>query len=544
MKGPSVLLGRGFGMAAKRITLAFLALLIGASLQVDAQTITAASCNASDVQTAFNSVKSTTTTVTIPAGTCTWTTTATLTVPSGNTSLTVQGQTTVAGTCAPGGSCIPTDNTIIIDNVSHTSTDNPTLQVYTSPTSAAFVRLTGITLEENGSSTQSYNGLIRIASGSSSVQTNVRFDHSHAILNSIGDLVMDIDGWQYGVADHNILALVPGSVNNGIRVGDTSFNGYQFGDGAWAANTNFGTSAFIYMENNSFTGGAADDCNNGGRVVFRFNTLTESFFQGHEQEDRNRGCRAVEVYGNSYANSSGAIVEDGQAVDFRMGTGLVWGNESTGAMQLVILNNDRTNNGHSFAALPNGWGYCGTSLGPSGWDQNSNSSGYACIDQVGRGVGSLLPQSYWPVTPSWPGNALEPVYEWMDEWNAVSGYPYTVPCSSNDTNTIVSNRDFYCYTQVWNGSSFAGTAFNGTVGTGSGTLASIPSTCTTGVAYWATDQGNWNRSGSGGQGELFKCTATNTWTLYYTPYNYPHPLETTGPTPAPPTFNQPNVTAH
>jgi hypothetical protein len=25
-------------------------------------------------------------------------------------------------------------------------------------------------------------------------------------------------------------------------------------------------------------------------------------------------------------------------------------------------------------------------------------------------------------------------------------------------------------------------------------------------------------------GTLYKCTAINTWTAYYTPYTYPHPL--------------------
>ena len=88
------------------------------------------------------------------------------------------------------------------------------------------------------------------------------------------------------------------------------------------------------------------------------------------------------------------------------------------------------------------------------------------------------------------------------------------------TNTFTQNADYYL------GTTDTGTqiSFNGTVGVGNGTLASRPSTCTTGVAYWATDQGSWNQSGSGGQGELFKCTATNTWTLFYVPYSYPHPL--------------------
>ena len=41
----------------------------------------------------------------------------------------------------------------------------------------------------------------------------------------------------------------------------------------------------------------------------------------------------------------------------------------------------------------------------------------------------------------------------------------------------------------------------------------------------------------GTQGELFKCTATNTWTIYYTPYTYPHPLDSGGGAVATPTFS-------
>lgn len=75
------------------------------------------------------------------------------------------------------------------------------------------------------------------------------------------------------------------------------------------------------------------------------------------------------------------------------------------------------------------------------------------------------------------------------------------------------------------------TPFNGTTGTGWGTRANRPTTCTfnsstgVGVAYWSTDQGSWNTSGIGGQGVLDKCTATNTWTnAWYVPYDYPHTL--------------------
>src|SRR5262245_55568909 len=43
--------------------------------------------------------------------------------------------------------------------------------------------------------------------------------------------------------------------------------------------------------------------------------------------------------------------------------------------------------------------------------------------------------------------------------------------------------------------------FDGSAGVGRGRLEERPSTCTTGVAYWATDQGDWNsaQEGPGGQ---------------------------------------------
>lgn len=56
-------------------------------------------------------------------------------------------------------------------------------------------------------------------------------------------------------------------------------------------------------------------------------------------------------------------------------------------------------------------------------------------------------------------------------------------------------------------------SFDGTAGVGVGLLSARPTTCTTGVAYWATDTQT-----------LYRATATNVWTAYYQPYTYPHPL--------------------
>ena len=46
------------------------------------------------------------------------------------------------------------------------------------------------------------------------------------------------------------------------------------------------------------------------------------------------------------------------------------------------------------------------------------------------------------------------------------------------------------------------------------------------VGFWKTNEGQWWAATAGNNGVLYKCTSTNTWTLYYTPDTYPHPLQT------------------
>ena len=84
--------------------------------------------------------------------------------------------------------------------------------------------------------------------------------------------------------------------------------------------------------------------------------------------------------------------------------------------------------------------------------------------------------------------------------------------------------------------------FDGTSGVGMGTLAARPSTCTTGVGYWATTQSTTDLTGMVGKnpstpiaGTLYKCTATDTWTAFFTPLVYPHPLTGDTLAPVPPT---------
>jgi hypothetical protein len=124
-------------------------------------------------------------------------------------------------------------------------------------------------------------------------------------------------------------------------------------------------------------------------------------------------------------------------------------------------------------------------------------SGYPALYQVGQGqmTGSSATSC---ATGGPPG--CTPAYIWSN--GAASLDLNTVGCAPPVAGMVQLNRDVYQAS--------------------TGLLSARPSTCSTFQAYFATDTNT-----------LYKCTATNTWTAYYTPYTYPHPL-TQGTTVAPP----------
>lgn len=161
----------------------------------------------------------------------------------------------------------------------------------------------------------------------------------------------------------------------------------------------------------------------------------------------------------------------------------------------------------------------------------------ACIDQsIGRGVGFLYTGSdvnnfATPYQSS--AEALSPTYGWMNVFTPAWGVPLYSDPTWSGTGKVIRSRDYFTENSNQAAQSSATVPFDGTttVGIGHGTLANRPVNCTAGagtargVAYWATDSGpNWNNGSQGGQ--LFVCTPTNIWNVYYTPYVYPHPLVT------------------
>jgi chitodextrinase len=325
---------------------------------------------------------------------------------------------------------------------------------------------------------------------------------------------------------------------------------YQLGPNsatAWGTSKR-GTANNIFVEDNTFTFtskstvgmGCIDGWQKAG-MVFRYNTVTNCQLVFHEQGHEG-GFTNAELYGNSLSTTSG-IWTDGDRLVFDQGGGermyfnnVLFGSTGKSPYALEITHYRSPTNAESGSGLPP----CNGSQSFDGnWSPASTYHGYPCWGQPGRKEAGAF--------GTLPYGSLSPIYSWLNRWqdgtlaNIIISDPWnsaTYPTSVH----VKANRDYY--TSVSSGPNTSKTSpFNGTTGMGYGPIANRPDTCTAspnaamesggGVGYWATDQGEWNSSnGSTPDGQLYRCSATNTWTLDYIPYQYPHPL-VSGTTPPP-----------
>lgn len=334
-----------------------------------------------------------------------------------------------------------------------------------------------------------------------------------------------------GVIDHNTVTTTAANmiVKNWCGLND---NYVTANPDTW------GTGQNVFVEDNTFnltTGDNAVACVDGAvnnATVVRYNTSTNC--RGFDTHGMTHGgVNTFEVYRNAMTKTSGSF-GSGYRLVLSQGAGryMVWDNLFTvvgtihgAAIDLYHYRDQGTDGSLS------PWGFCNGTQS-HGFDGNTSPTtthrGYPCGNQPGRKQAGG--------SPRWGG--LSPMAAFLNRTSGGAKVDLNFSCPWATTaycaEHIQANRDYYNAVSATAQTS-ATSPFNGTTGIGHGILSRRPTTCTHttapdgdeggGVMYWATDQGSWNISGDGrGSGVLYRCSATNTWTAYYTPYTYPHPL--------------------
>jgi hypothetical protein len=557
----------------------------------EAATINAATCNFADVSAAVTSAVNGDT-VFIPAGDCTWT-----------SKLNFAKAITILGAGCPvdvDGRAISPCRTIIRDN----SLNGGNPLIVGTCVAGRTQRLSGVEFRNGGRTGFSGQAVVQF-SCPTQVNTFVRVDHTvfnHAFPADGKDLGFDN---ALGVVDHNTFLSARGMLLfYGLRWNGVGGNG----DESWRAPVEWGSSDFIFVEDNTFVVDAAASCTDGyagARFVLRYNKFVgcTSGQHGTDSSGRWRSTRAVESYKNTYdltgtsrswmhENRDGSLLlwgntgvnlnlgsqpaaallksyrsissfspwgqQDGTSpwdvndpnnpydpgTACRAGLGKACAATSAGALNVTVSGAGWTTNQwagyivHKLNCVPANGRPCaspvlsntatqitfssaggeGTNLSFAAGDTFHLNKVIAGLDQPGRGGGALL-SGLIPLPPvGGIGQVDFPSMQWLNSNNGVfnlvsAAGPDCPGCRKNITYLDYESSKTFDATIATNRSSI-----------GVGLLATRPGTCTAGVMYWATDVANWNAANVGNDGTMYKCTATNTWTQFYTPYTYPHPL--------------------
>lgn len=348
----------------------------------------------------------------------------------------------------------------------------------------ATLEISNITFDaDNATSAElQYAGLINVST--SSINHVYLVAHNNTFRNTVGTGIF-IRGRCYGVASANVFD----RIGIPIRNMGNDYNSWTNEAQAYGTAENFFFEDNIIQFSSTWPAGTSGwlETGQGGRIVVRYNTWDETnaaapgeFWDIHGLQNPQisnppTNCEGYstmvsEYYGNKIINQVNAY----RWMYHRGG----W---------LLMFNNTLTGNTSPYNGITQY--YCNSCQITGSFNQKAANT-YAWKN-LANGIEKPFLVSG---TGSYPGCVSDP---------------------------IVENSDFFNYNA----------GFNGETGVGCGTLAARPNTCQIGVAYWATNQSCSELTGMVGKnpttpisGTLYKCTATNTWTAYYTPYQYPHPL--------------------
>lgn len=351
---------------------------------VHAATINAASCSLANVQTAVTaSVDGDT--VQMPAGSCTWN--ATLTVTKGirieGAGATLNSGFVTGGVASPtilaGGRFTidaPAGKTVVIGGFNLTGTAG-----FNFVTASKSWRVHHVNMTQVTGFTQNRHFWI---AGTSSDYTQGLIDHVE-------------------VYDPNGIQIHP---RESMWGGNNSYDrplGLGGPDAVYIEDSYFSQPANSYDVSSPIT-----DCDGGGRIVFRHNTIRSNYFEMHDAVvPGSRSCRKWEVYQNTWITTSSDISQTNQFAQIatRGGTGVMFGNRmlaSTIADADITFANYRTyqgNNGDPWNDLIQNSGNAKACLAGSTPPVSCTSDAQcgnqvgACVKKDGSG-GTGLPTNY------------------------------------------------------------------------------------------------------------------------------------------------------
>jgi hypothetical protein len=461
--------------------------------------------SAANVQQIHNNQTQNGDTITIPAGTFSWTGTLRLTK-----AITLKGQTIRNDD----GTSI--DNTIIQDNIP-LAANNGLIELK----APGGQRVTGITFVQGRTQMQS-NGIIRVTGTRPTRIDHCVFDHVYF------SPMIQVSDYNYGVVDHNTKRNPV--ANEGLLHFTMGWQSGTHGDPPWMLPAGYGGPDFFFVEDNLSYGGM--DLTLGSKVVVRHNRFVYANMASHgtgQSFHDGRAARAVEIYNNRWrlaqnyhtltgSNGGGIVVHDNHIIPL------------DGDVNGISLGNYRMI--YSFGSP-----FFGAN-GASSWDYNATEADGSHVDghppyffargTISSASGSTIADS----TKNWSPN----------HWR---GYSIRRP-SDGATAVIGSNTNNRLWFEQWQSQGFAvGNAYEirkviqvldqPGLGAQVGTMKrnnprwmqQVNEPC---YSWNNTDQNNnpvnFTQS-SGGETILRgRDYFNNTPMPGYTPYTYPHPLVT------------------